>query len=387
MRRFADPESDSQPLRLLLLEDSKLDARIIVAELEQSALTFEVTRVETRGRFLEALRSHAFDLILSDYNVPGFAGEEALALAVEHCPQTPFLFVSGSLGEHTAIDLLKRGATDYVLKDRLERLVPSVQRALRENREKLERRRAEETLRERVEFEQQLIGIVSHDLRNPLNAITLGASVLLKREGLNEASTTSVRRILASAERAGRMIRDLLDFTQARLGEGLPITPREVELHSLAEQVVDEFEHSHPEREIVLSSCNAQQTLGEWDPDRVAQALTNLVSNALAYSPKDSPVTLRCFGDAQQGGFEVHNFGPPIAADRIPHIFKPLSRGVTGVGLQTRSIGLGLFIVESIARAHRGSITVRSTEGEGTTFTLSLPRQSEGARIHETPAA
>jgi phosphoserine phosphatase RsbU/P len=491
---------------VLLLEDSKLDAQIVAGQLEDAGLPTELIRVESREAFSHALAEREFEIILSDYNVPGFGGDEALALARALRPEVPFIFVSGALGEHTAIDLLKRGATDYVLKDQLERLVPSIERALREAREKLERQRAEEKLRERertlstlmsnlpglafrrtsvrpwrlefasdgcraltgydaeafyrspalvwdalvhpadlervvaeargafergaqltttyrirtqageerwvwersvaqerwpeagssvegfaiditqqreaeaeverrIEFEQQLIGIVSHDLRNPLNSITLGAATLLKQEGLNPAGTKAVRRILASAERAARMIRDLLDFTQARLGGGIPVVKRPCELRGLLAQVVEEFEHTHADRELVLQPV--ADVVCAWDPDRMTQAITNLISNALSYSPTDSTVTVHSYVQGEAAVVEVHNVGAPIPSERLPTLFKPLSRGHAGVDLSTRSIGLGLYIVQSIVRAHGGTVHVRSNAADGTTFALHVPMHME----------
>jgi phosphoserine phosphatase RsbU/P len=492
-------------LHAVLLEDSKIDAQIIAANLEDAGYQVALTRVETKPAFLEALRAESVDIVLSDYKLPGFGGEEALQLALELRPDVPFIFVSGALGEHTAIELLKRGATDYVLKDHIERLAPSVGRALREASEKIERRRAEERLRDRertlstlmsnlpgmafrrrveppfqlefgsdgcraltgldavtlrertrgwadvvheddrerlageiarsladgtqltstyrirthngelrwvwersvaqrdadgavgtvegfvtditqqraieeemrqrVEFEQQLIGIVSHDLRNPLNSITLGAAALLKQEGLNAAGTRQVRRILASAERAARMIRDLLDFTQARLGGGIPVTPKRVALNALVEQVVEEFEHSHPERRVVIVEASAVD--GAWDADRVMQALGNLIGNAVAYSPEDTTVTVRARAEGDHALIEVHNVGEPIPEERLPVLFKPLSRGTHRVAAGSRSIGLGLYIVQSIARAHGGDVDARSSREEGTTFRLKLPFDME----------
>ncbi|MBD2531513.1 response regulator [Nostoc flagelliforme FACHB-838] len=133
-------------LRFLLLEDSALDAELTEAMLTEGEINYELIRVETGADFLAALETETFDLILADYALPSFDGISALEIARNYCPEVPFIFVSAALGEELAIEALKNGATDYVLKQRLERLVPSVQRALREAKERRERKQAEESL-------------------------------------------------------------------------------------------------------------------------------------------------------------------------------------------------------------------------------------------------
>ncbi|WP_224362600.1 hybrid sensor histidine kinase/response regulator [Hyalangium versicolor] len=361
------------PLRILLLEDSPQDEQLIEAQLEEAALDFELTRVTGQVSFQRALGEGRHDIILSDYTVPGFDGETALSLSQSAHPDVPFLFVSGALGEERAIELLKRGATDYVLKNRLERLVPSIQRALREAREKADRKRAEEELRARVEFEQQLIGIVSHDLRNPLSAILLAASNLLRREDLDDRVLKSILRIQTSGERAARMIRDLLDFTQARMGGGLRLERKSVALSELVQQVVEEAETVHPGRQI--RTHHEGDSEGEWDPDRLSQAVDNLVVNALRYSPEATPVTVRTRGEGDFVTLEVHNEGEPISPELRARLFQPMQRGVTRSSA-SRSVGLGLYIVDHIARAHGGDVDVHSSHSEGTTFRLRIPRHT-----------
>ena len=134
-------------LRILILEDSADDAQLAVRELRRGGIEFSLRRVETREQFLKELQESQPALILSDCNLPSFDGMAALAIAQEQCPEVPFIFVSGTIGEERAIESLKRGATDYVLKDTLTRLVPAVRRALQEVKERAERRRAEEELR------------------------------------------------------------------------------------------------------------------------------------------------------------------------------------------------------------------------------------------------
>jgi PAS domain S-box-containing protein len=142
------------PVRILLLEDDKTDAELVREVLEADDVICEITRVQTRAEFLAALDSRNIDVILSDYTLPSFDGFSALKIALDARPELPFIFVSGTLGEEIAIDALKIGATDYVLKTRLARLVPAVRRALREARDRAERRSAEEALR-RTQMEQK----------------------------------------------------------------------------------------------------------------------------------------------------------------------------------------------------------------------------------------
>jgi signal transduction histidine kinase len=135
-------------VNILMLEDDEADAELIKYALKKGGLSFSLTRVESKEKYLNALEQNPPSLILSDYSLPGFNGHDALALALKKCPETPFVFVTGTMGEEVAIETLKSGATDYVLKTRLSRLMPAVSRALREATERAQHRRAEEQLRE-----------------------------------------------------------------------------------------------------------------------------------------------------------------------------------------------------------------------------------------------
>lgn len=189
------------------------------------------------------------------------------------------------------------------------------------------------------------------------------------------------RRITTSAERMGRMISDLLDFTRGRLGRGIPIHPRPANLRHICRHVVEELEAGHPERQLRLSAEGRFQ--GAWDPDRLAQVFGNLGKNALEYSPEGTPVdfVLRDEGDAVS--VEVHNEGPPIAAEALSSVFEPFQRAVDAEHHASSGLGLGLFIVQQIVTAHGGTVEVRSTKVEGTSFTVRLPRHAAGSE--ETP--
>ncbi|HEX8701983.1 MAG TPA: ATP-binding protein [Myxococcaceae bacterium] len=235
-----------------------------------------------------------------------------------------------------------------------------------------EQKRLEAETRQRAAFERQLIGIVSHDLRNPLSAITLTASAL-KPQAADERQQRGIHRIHTAAERATRMIRDLLDFTQARHRGTIPIQRTSADLHELVRTVVDEARAARPNRaiEVTLQGNGA----GQWDADRLAQVITNLLSNALQYSPPSTPVRVAALDEKDALVLEVHNEGAPISEELLPRIFEPLERGAALVDQEGRSIGLGLYIVRHLVLAHAGTVGVRSTAGEGTTFTVRLPRR------------
>jgi len=177
-------------IRILLVEDSELDAELIGVRLRGDGLGGNVTRVQTRQAFLAACQGGQFDVILCDYSLPAFDGPTALAIAREHCPQMPFIFVSGMLGEEIAIDLLKRGANDYVLKQRLERLVPAVRQAVAQRRERTEREAVEAKLRASEHRYRLLVenlddyAVVMADLDGVITSWNIGAQRVL---GFSEA--------------------------------------------------------------------------------------------------------------------------------------------------------------------------------------------------------
>ncbi|WP_225412767.1 hybrid sensor histidine kinase/response regulator [Stigmatella hybrida] len=236
-----------------------------------------------------------------------------------------------------------------------------------------EQKRQEQEAQQRAEFEQYLAGIVGHDLRNPISAITLSAVMVLRRRDLDERMRDALNRILSSAERAHRLIDTTLDFTQARLGGGLRVVRKPLDFQELTQQVVDEVQLNFPEREVEVLHQGRSQ--GDWDADRMAQVLSNLVTNALRYSPQGTPVRVTTRGEAQAVILEVHNQGPPIPSELLPRLFAPMKRREPSDGFSGRSLGLGLFIVDHVIRAHGGSIDVHSDARQGTTFTVRVPRQ------------
>jgi signal transduction histidine kinase len=233
-------------------------------------------------------------------------------------------------------------------------------------------------LRARVQFEEQLLAIVSHDLRNPLSAILLTAQTQLERDGEEPRQAQAYARIASAANRAHRLIRDVLDFSRARMGGQIPLQPEETDVHVMARQVVDEVRTARPDREIRLFTSGDGH--GRWDPDRLAQVLTNLVTNAVQYSPDGSPVTVRSDARAGEVELSVHNEGPPVSAEVRQRLFEPLERTDPPPTSEGRRVGLGLFIVRQVVQAHGGTVEVTSEAGAGTTFAVRLPTHGPRAQ-------
>ena len=227
----------------------------------------------------------------------------------------------------------------------------------------------------RAAFAEQMVGIVSHDLRNPLSAISIAASVV-QRAGLSPPFDRALLHISQSARRAERLIADLLDFTQARIGRGLPVRTAMIDLHAVVGACVAELASAHPARALDHRAEGEAGCIA--DADRLFQLIGNLVSNAMAYGDASAPVTVSSRTDAERAFIAVHNRGPEIQAAALPTLFEPMVRGATaghGPGGAARSVGLGLYIVQQIARGHGGDVSVQSSAAEGTCFTVSFPRR------------
>ncbi len=221
-----------------------------------------------------------------------------------------------------------------------------------------------------VAFNEMFTGILGHDLRNPLHAIMTAANVALLR-GDGERQLKPITRILRSGERMSRMIDQLLDFTRVRTGAGLPLEPRPIDLVTLVGQVADELEDGNPDWRFTVDAVG--DAVGSWDPDRLAQVFSNLIGNAVQHGVAAGGVRVRIDGsESDRVTIEVHNQGA-IPADLLPRVFEPMS-GADTRRARSQGLGLGLFITEQVARGHGGAVIVRSSEEQGTTFTVVLPR-------------
>jgi len=242
-----------------------------------------------------------------------------------------------------------------------------------------DRKRAEEEharlvaeLSRAVHVSEMFVGILGHDLRNPLSAVLAGAQIL-RHDLLDARSARVVGRIVSSGERMARMIEQLLDFTRARLGEGISLDRVPLDLAQLAREIVDECRAASPSASLRIAALG--ETGGAWDRDRVSQVLSNLVGNALHHGESGGEVAVSLDGtDPALVSLAVHNRGA-VPADLLPVLFDPFrgTREPQRDSAPSRGLGLGLYVARQIALAHGGELAVVVLDG-GTTFTLRLPR-------------
>lgn len=233
------------------------------------------------------------------------------------------------------------------------------------------------------EAQNLFLAILGHDVRTPLGAISMGAQVLLHDQSLPSKALKVGLRIFNSSKRMDEIIRDLLDFSTTHLGDGIPVDPSTVDLGTLCTNVVEEARTFHPEREITLAMSGS--LTGSWDGARMAQAFSNLISNAIQHGRAGTPIEVSVNGMPAEVLFEVRNDGDVIPPAKLKTFFDPVRRFAIRpaherVAAGMANLGLGLYVVKEIVRAHEGSISVTSTAAEGVTFSVKLPRRTPNRR-------
>jgi PAS domain S-box-containing protein len=244
---------------------------------------------------------------------------------------------------------------------RAQELTERVEEALARSEE------SERDLRAVAEFRERFIAILGHDLRSPLATIGMLSAGLLRRGHLDEQDRKSVLRTIASSERMSRMIHQLLDFTRARLGGGFPLEPKPTNLRDVFQNVIEELgANVHLEVEGDLT--------GAWDPDRLAEALSNIAGNAVEHARPGTEVVVRAHAEGEGVIVEILNQGDPIPGDLLPFIFEPFRRGEREPST-AGNLGLGLYIAKQIVLASGGTLDARSLDGT-TAFVMRLPRNT-----------
>lgn len=225
-------------------------------------------------------------------------------------------------------------------------------------------------LRTVAEFRERLIGIIGHDLRNPLNTMVMAAGLLISRGSLTEEDARLTSRIVVSGHRMSRMIGQLVEFTRARLGAGfnLALAPRD--LGEICKDIADELRIS---TSADVRHSSEGDVSGTWDADRLAEVVSNIAGNAVDHATRGTSILIHTRDDGGEVVAEITNHGAEIPADLIPSIFTAFGRAGPQSSATADHLGLGLYIASEIVRAHGGTLGVRSSDGT-TTFTMRLPR-------------
>jgi two-component system sensor histidine kinase UhpB len=366
-------------LRILLLEDSATDAELIHHTLRRGGLAFAMECVDNRSTFMRQLRESPPDLILADFSLPGFDGYTALGLAQELCPGTPFIFVTGTMGEEVAIETLKKGATDYVLKHRLSRLVPSVSRALREARERAERRLAEKRLRESHEQLRALSVHLQHvreaertriarEVHDELGQALTGLKLQLT--WLASRLPKELRALEAQAQSMTERIDQTIQAVRRIATELRPGLLDTAGLQAALEWQANEFQSQTGIRCRVRDSLH--EPLGDSELNtaffRIFQeALTNIIRHAGA-----TQVEVRLLETAGSVVLEVRDNGRGISESEIHN-----TKSIGLLGMRERAALLG------------GEVRLRGEPGKGTTVSVRIPRPASmphRTHSHENPA-
>ena len=375
------------PLRVLIVEDSEADASLLVRELRRADYEPTYIRVETEAEMAEALSSQTWDVILSDYVLPVFSAMAAIKTFHNSGLDLPFIVVSGVAGEDTAVATMKAGAHDYILKGNLSRLVPAIERELREAARRQEHKLLEEQvlLSHKMETVGRLAGGVAHDFNNLLTAIMGYAHAGVKNLKPDEQVYPYFEGIQQAAQRAASLTSQLLTFSRLQVVE-----PKVVDLNDLIIQTAKMLRSVLGEDVELVTLLSPDICPVKVDPEKMEQVLMNLTVNARDAMPNGGKLTIQTcnthlkadesFQDSEgisAGEYvmvAVRDDGLGIDDEIKDHIFEPFfSTKETGKGT-----GLGLSTCYGIVKQSGGYIDVQSSMNGGTVFKVYLPQTQEG---------
>ncbi|MFZ0927939.1 MAG: ATP-binding protein [Syntrophobacteraceae bacterium] len=364
-------------LRVLIVEDSEDDTLLLLRELRRGGYEPAAKRVETPEAMREALAKEKWDIIISDFILPRFSGLAALDVLKRSGFDLPFIIVSGKIGEDTAVDAMKAGAHDYIMKENLKRLPPAVKRELRDAEIRRERKAAEETLKSytaRLELMnqelQEFAFAASHDLREPLRKIQTFCDLISSRHAgdLGDQGKSFFRKMQETAKRMSSILESLRRYSEA--AACAPFSP--TDLTVLAKEAASDLDG------IIRQTGGTVEIeklpVVEADPAQMVRLFQNLIGNALKYRGDKEP-RVRIYGDEFDGNactIYVEDNGIGFDEQFIDKIFAPFQR-LHAKTSSYEGTGMGLAMCRKIAERHGGSITARSEPGIGSLFIVKLP--------------
>jgi signal transduction histidine kinase len=379
------------PLRVLMIEDSEDDAALLLRELRRGGFDVIHERVETSTALIAALNNQKWELVISDHSMPHFSGIDALNVLRSNGSEMPFIFVSGTMGEEAAVAALKDGAQDYLMKTNLKRLVPAVQRELREAKERQERKQLERQVQQLHKFEAigRLAGGIAHDFNNVISAI-LGWAELCHEEAKPDTHLHErLQKIMDQTKRAAGLTSQLLSFARRQI-----LQPKKIDLNIHVLQGMSLLRRVIGEHITVTVQTARDLNVTLVDPVQADQVLMNLCLNARDAMPNGGQLIINTSNIEIGEEFRsLHTYARPgsyvllsvsdngIGMDRetAEQIFEPFFT-TKEMGKGT---GLGLATVYGIVKQHGGFIEVESASGKGTTFQVYLPATNGAPEARE----
>jgi signal transduction histidine kinase len=368
------------PLRVLMVEDSEDDAALLLRELRRGGYEVTFERIETPAAMLEALK-HSWDVVVSDYAMPHFSGVDALKILRERGSETPFIFVSGTIGEEIAVAAMKTGAQDYVMKGKLTRLLPAIERELQDAERRQERKVLEQRVQQLQKFEAigRLAGGIAHDFNNVLGSVIGWAQMGWEEAPPDSQLRQRFQKIRDQAQRAAGLTAQLLAFARRQV-----LQPRNLDLNESIGEMAG-FLQTSIGAHIELKTVQAPNLrVIRADPAQIDQILMNLCLNARDALPNGGRLTVETQNiEISEHYCQIHPSAPPGS-------YVLLTVSDTGVGMDKttldrifepffttkelgRGTGLGLATVYGIVKQHEGFINVYSEPGHGTTFRIYFP--------------
>jgi signal transduction histidine kinase len=374
--------ADAAGATVWVVDDSALEREVCCGALTPR---WTVRAFSSGAAMIEALADQLPQVIVLDWHMPDLSGVEVCQFVRSQYDlgKLPILILTATPSKDSVLKALAAGANDFVAKPISDlELNARVAGLVRMSSLYAKLAETERTLRVEADFRERFMGMLAHDLRQPLNTIFLASQALAGPASVKGVSAHSVGLLQRAGERMRRMINDLLDFTRARPESGMPIQREPADLAQIVRTAVDEQRLARPDQVISLQS--GERCHGCWDADRLAQVCSNLLGNALEHGAPGGPIDVQLTCSESDVELTVSNRGEIIPADVLSTLFQPFRRG-RDVRRTSGGVGLGLYIVAQIVRAHGGTCSVQSDE-TGTHFRVRLPSEASESPVSVAPS-
>lgn len=371
----------TKPLKVLIVEDSEQDTSLLIRELVKSGYSPIHKRVDTDLDMQAALDSENWDIVLSDYVMPHFSGLGSIRLVRQKNPELPLIIISGQIGEDTAVEAMKAGAHDYIVKGKLKRLGPAIERELEESANRRQRKKAEQELAVKEEelrlskkidaIKDEFIGMVSHELKTPMAIITGSLRVAETKGVTPEQASELIHNAVTSAEELAAMVDNLLELSRYQ-SHRINLHTEQTQIVPIMQSVAQRLRDKSDKHRLIVDAP-ANLTATTIDPIRIERVLHNLVDNAIKYSPDGGEVKIT--GNIQGNEFviSVSDQGIGIIKEDQGKLFQKFQRLDIQSQYNIAGVGLGLRVCHILVEAHGGKIWVESQKGQGSTFSFTLP--------------